>query len=192
MPIPPNNLVRRFDHLIGPSTDAPDISQLLTPLSDFIKNKFINHVTEFGFRSGASFCAFLMAQPETLVTYDTYIDQGWKEFYLANKGKTEVEFYEQSTLDAEIKPTEFLFIDTLHTYEQLSQELSIHGKKAAKYIGFHDTKTFETQGEDGKEPGLWAAITEFCEREGWDIHLHYPYNNGLTIIRKRSQWEGQQ
>jgi hypothetical protein len=55
----------------------------------------------------------------------------------------------------------------------------LHGNKARKYIGFHDTTTYEfigeryTKGDDWFEEGkgLWKAIEEFLEvNPHWELH----------------------
>jgi hypothetical protein len=46
-----------------------------------------------------------------------------------------------------IIPTDMLFIDTLHTGEQLETELERHHDKVMRYIVLHDTTTFAMRGE---------------------------------------------
>jgi len=79
-----------------------------------------------------------------------------------------------------------IFIDTLHTYEQLKQELKLHGNKAQKYIAFHDTHTFGLRGEiDNDNKGLLSAIIEFMmENPHWKFYKYKTNNNGLTILKR--------
>ena len=80
-----------------------------------------------------------------------------------------------------------MFIDTLHTYEQLIQELRRHGNKAKKYLAFHDTETFGTVSEQGGR-GLNLAIAEFMlENPHWVTEKVYKNNNGLTILRRQDE-----
>jgi hypothetical protein len=79
-----------------------------------------------------------------------------------------------------------LFIDTLHTYNQLKQELTLHGNKAQKYIAFHDTYTFGLRGEDNVDKkGLMTAIIEFMtENPHWKFKIHKTNNNGFTVLER--------
>ena len=93
-----------------------------------------------------------------------------------------------------------LFIDTLHTYNQLSKELRRHEKNVNKWIILHDTITFgqrdedfyqngaisdEITGEKVEKRGLYTALTDFLdENKNWKIKEHFTNNNGLTIIER--------
>lgn len=96
---------------------------------------------------------------------------------------------------------DMLFIDTLHTYAQLSTELSRYGTdtydyderqettprpQVRKFIVLHDTTTFGLRGEDGREPGLNAAIEAFLRKypDQWKIGKVYENNNGLTVLER--------
>ena len=81
-----------------------------------------------------------------------------------------------------------MFIDTYHEYNQLKQELKLHGNKVKKYLIFHDTTTFGQFGETFKELntiGIWKAIQEFLdENKNWIIEEKLDNNNGLTILKR--------
>jgi hypothetical protein len=145
-------------------------------------------ITEFGVRGGDSTWALLVGQPGKLTSYDIRdcTIQGLKE--LASENGTNFKFIVGDTLKIEIEETDLLFIDTLHNYTQLSQELKLHGNKAKKYIIMHDTTSFEWNGESyigKKERGIWPAISEFLEQNPhWSIKERFTNNNGLTIISR--------
>lgn len=165
----------------GPYTD--DIIEHLDYLTELAKG--CEHVTEMGFRVGTSFSAFLAANPKKLVTYDIVIPDGLPEMFQAIRGDTELEFHQKSTLEVEIEPTDLLFVDTLHVYQQLKKELALHGNKARKYLAFHDTVSYGEQGEDKTKPGLLAAIKEFLvSNSGWIIKDHRQNNNGLMVLER--------
>jgi hypothetical protein len=162
---------------------TPDICEHLDTLTEYAKK--CDHITEFGFRFGASFCALLLGAPKKLITYDIHIPKAAMGLFQDLKPSTEMEFHEKSTLEVEIEETDLLFIDTLHTYEQLRKELEMHGHKTRKYLAFHDTVTFGRKGEDGKTHGLMDAIEEFLDANPhWAVEKHYENNNGLTILKR--------
>lgn len=148
-----------------------------------------------GVRYGISTYAFLAAKPETLVSYDYTDCPNLSTFIkLADENGINYTFNKADTRDLEIEETDFLFIDTLHHYDQLKVELELHGNKARKYLGFHDTTSYEFIGEkytifndwfeEGK--GLWRAIEEFLESNPhWEIAERFTNNNGLTILKRK-------
>jgi len=80
------------------------------------------------------------------------------------------------------KKIDFLFIDTIHTYEQTKGELdtwSIFVRKGG-IIAIHDTT-----GLLGQFPGCRIALDEFLEKHGGEYSaVHYSNCNGLSVLRK--------
>lgn len=163
---------------------TPDICEHLDTLTQLASE--CEHITEMGFRHGASFSALLKAKPKTAISYDLSIPENCRALIDQVKGDTQVKLIQGDTLEIEIEETDLLFIDTLHTYAQLKKELLRHGNKAKKYLAFHDTVTFGHIGEDGTEKGLMDAIQEYITTHNprWAAHEHYENNNGLTILKR--------
>jgi hypothetical protein len=94
-------------------------------------------------------------------------------------------FTEASTTWPNLFPTcDMLFIDTKHSYEQLSAELALYGNCATRYLVFHDTVTFGTIGDDGRV-GLLKAIYEFMtENLHWHLIRDDQNNNGLLVLKR--------
>ncbi len=168
-----------------------DINEHLSKLRELASQ--CKHVTEFGTRGGVSTIALLAAQPDYLVTWD--IDPsataGAFNRFLAVRGLVGKTYFQPrvgNTLFARIERTDMLFIDTLHTYRQLAQELSLHAWRVRKYLAFHDTVTFGSRGEDGHTPGLRQAIDEFVFKEWtqknrWEPIVDAKNNNGLVVLQ---------
>jgi hypothetical protein len=162
-----------------------DINQNLGVLHSVAKR--CKHVTEMGVRTGMSTRAFLSLDIE-LISYDINLDKTVSSLFSQARamGKP-VKYIQANVLDIEIEETDFLFIDTLHVYQQLKAELVRHAKKVRKYIGFHDTYTFGLTGEDGLDKkGLLTAIIEFViQNPEWQFKVFRVNNNGMTILQKR-------
>ncbi len=162
-----------------------DINENLPIL--FELSKECNHVTEMGVRSGVSTRAFLNSDV-ILRSYDIVLDDNVISlFERAKKIGKDVTYTQADVLNIEIEQTDLLFIDTLHGYTQLKQELNIHAKKSKKYIVFHDTQTFGTVAEPlaNEHLGLLPAIIEFMiENPEWKFKIHKTNNNGLTVLEK--------
>lgn len=143
------------------------------------------HVTEMGVRDVVSTWAFLKSAPDKLICYDIMRSKNIDTaLAAANKVGIEMEFHQKNVLSIEIEDTDLLFIDTLHQYVQLVQELNLHANKVRKYIIFHDTTKFAYTDEvTGAPGGLWPAIEEFLtHNSSWQLIERYTNNNGLTII----------
>jgi hypothetical protein len=148
------------------------------------------HVTEFGVGRGMSTVCFIHARPIRLESYDigvkpevaSYLDE------LAASARVQFSFHAEDVRNARIDPTELLFIDTWHVYDQLRLELLIHSDRVSKFIALHDTVTFGDVGETSGHRGLWPALIEFLlSHPEWTIFENRSNNNGLTILRRRTQ-----
>ena len=156
-----------------------------------------DHITEMGVRGVVTTWAFLLARPKKLVSYDAMPCPIEKARQLAPKYGVEFDFKigDTGNPNTVIAPTDLLFLDTWHIYEQLKQELKLHGDYARKYIIMHDTTVFGDirtgehfdcyvkPGPEGK--GLWPAVTEFLEEnKNWIIKDRYTNCCVLTILQR--------
>ena len=149
------------------------------------------HVTEMGCRLGVSTTALLRAQPTTLVCYDLLRLPEFDNLFRF-VGRTELRFHEANSLDVEIEPTDLLFIDTFHVYEQLRRELELHADRACRFIALHDTTIFGEHGEQDGSRGLWPAVSDFlAAHPEWWLAARYHHNNGLTVLERNSRRRGE-
>jgi hypothetical protein len=139
--------------------------------------------------------AFLAAKPQTLVSIDVVrSDNIYEALDCAQNNNINMVFLEQNTIapDFVIEPTDLLFIDTLHNYAQLKEELARHGNQSRRWIIFHDTETFGHADEVPENPpnnwtpkGLVPAVDEFIRANPhWQVVNHFPYCNGLTVLKR--------
>ncbi len=151
-----------------------DISEHLPVLKEYYDQ--CEHVTEIGVRGGISLSAALVSNAKKVVAYDISP--------VSVPESDKLTFICASSLEVEIEPTDFLFIDSKHTYSQLKQELNLHAKNVRKWIGMHDTNFWGTNGENG-ERGLNFAINEFLtDNMSWEVELVLQNNNGLTVLKR--------
>lgn len=191
-----------FDREHTFSRGIVDINEHLPTLRRYASE--CNHVTEMGTRFAVSTHALLIGKPKKVVAID--LNKHFYEPYekdvkiFAESCGVDYEFIEGDDLKMDIEQTDMLFIDTLHTYNQLSKELRKHEKSVNKWIILHDTITFGERDEDfyrnGKineevstqevtKRGLYTALTDFLvENKDWVIKEHFTNNNGLTIIER--------
>jgi hypothetical protein len=158
------------------------IHQHLTVLRDTASGH--KHITEMGVGCGDSTLAWLLVQPDKLVCYDL----GFQDCVPTLErvaGRTDFRFYVGDSRLVEIEASDILFIDTVHSYPHLKEELRLHAGKVRSYIILHDTTTFGAVSEDNKPPGLWLAVEEFlAANPQWAVLHRHHHNNGLTILKK--------
>lgn len=164
------------------------------------------HVTELGFRwATGSTIAFLAGRPRQLVSWDLeplhVVHQNCLDLLRAvalnpdgtgkPPGQTRWQPRAGDTLEVTLEETDMILFDTLHTASHLLKETFRHGPRARKFLVFHDTETYGTTGEDGKCPGLRAAINRFQKEYFplWRKVVDVPYNNGLVVLQRESDFE---
>jgi len=182
---------RRFDELCKTSSDINEHLPILRTLASRVR-----HITEFGTNDGSVTTAFLCAQPQTVITYS--IEKNCKCKNLENfSGDTNLVLKHGpksgNTIAIDpIAPTDFLFIDEIHTAERVSQQLTLHASQVSSLIGFHDTTTFGEFGEHHTEEkpvlGIQHAVTSFLqENPEWREVVNLKNNNGLLILARITQ-----
>lgn len=170
-----------------------DISEHLDTLKQYADECKI--IVELGVNEGISTTAWALSLEENskdryVYCYD-YIDE--RDYFkpLLQTCKIQnlnLKFTLADDLKIEIPECDLLFCDTLHEGQQLRQELKLHSDKAKKYIILHDTESFRFRGVREGTEGLWPAIENFLkENSNWVMKIHYPNNNGLTILERKSK-----
>ena len=164
-----------------------DINEHLDNIVELCKGS--DTIVEMGVRTLVSTWAFLKAFPKKLISIDiatpeSYAAQGFSNPGLklteeiAKENGIDFEFILQSSLEVVIPEVDILFIDTLHVYSQLIQELKYHHGKVKKYIIMHDTTAC---------PELNTAINEFLEEnKNWSVFSVWTNNNGLTVLKNEN------
>lgn len=157
------------------------------PVIEFFASR-CGHCTEFGVRDGHSTVALIAGCPGVVVSYDVVRTPVVNLLQSLKLPCREWRFVLANTADPslDVEETDFLFFDTLHTYDHLSKELALHGRKARKYVGFHDTFTCgerDLSGPDPAAPGILPAINEFVARHHGQYRVVYEtrVNNGMMV-----------
>ena len=189
-----------YDKLNEKIQTPSDINEHLETLLKYSSG--CKHITEMGTREITSTWAFLAGEPTKFVGIDIYVSPNMSYAQeLCKENDIEFEFLHKSTLEPGfvIEETDFLFIDTAHTYAQLKQELERHGNQAKRLLGFHDTTTYghvneppyaanahiESAVPADSPKGLVPAIEEFlAENPHWKIREIFTHNNGVTILER--------
>lgn len=167
-----------------------DINEHLPTLRKYAEE--CDTVVELGVRHIVSTWAFVAARPKRLISVDIkhpseFGAVGGIENVSAacSEQGTQFEFVLGDSRKIELPEHDLLFIDTLHNYEVLREELTKQAPKTRKYIIFHDTTTFGSRDESGGGRGLNPAISEFLSvSPEWSVLHVFTNNNGLTVLQK--------
>lgn len=167
--------------------NSPDIGEHIPTLRELASK--VNHITEFGVRTGystAGLLAGLAGRPGTVMrSYD--INPSPDVDRLRGVAGCDFAFQNSDVLTVDIDLTDLLFIDTLHTGIQCAKELGRHYAKVRRFLVFHDTVTFGEAGECGGQ-GLLFAIRGFLMRHPeWKVIRHDTNNNGLTVLSRNPE-----
>lgn len=158
-----------------------DIYEHLPTLRRYAKECDI--IVELGVRAIVSTWAFLAAKPKQLISVDIqhpeeYGGDLWEVMDMAEDAGIDFNFVLKSSLDIVLPDHDLLFIDTLHTYLQLSTELEKHHSMTRKYIIMHDTNLLG-------DTGMKLAVSEFLVKHPeWVIAEQFENNNGLMVLKR--------
>jgi hypothetical protein len=142
-------------------------------------------VVEFGV--GHSTIAFL-AGGATVWSYDIAAPQWRPPDELTQSGMWRFDQIDTSHLHR-VAPYDLLFIDTVHTYQQVKRELRLalpyllnRGREYSVLV--HGTKTFGERDEVGEGPGINRAVRKFCARyaDRWRVLRRWRHGHGLTLL----------
>lgn len=158
-----------------------DIWEHLSSLKRYAEQS--ESIIELGVRKVVSTWALLAGKPKWMWSVDIvppeeHGSDTFEVFDLAFNQGTDWQFLLKSSLEIELPQHDFLFIDTLHTYEQLTKELEKHSPRVRKFIAMHDTHI----------PGLdemGQAVSEFLTAHPeWQIAEDRLMNNGMTFLKR--------
>jgi len=167
-------------------THPRDLNEHAPKIRDLAR--MCDHITEFSKRQESTIilCAGLSTEAhKKVVSYHTERGQ-LQQALLSTCGQ--LTMHQGSGIPGDlpkepIPPTDMLFIDSHHTYDQLLKELMTHGPQVRRFIVMHDTHANGQRGDDGKPLGLLHAIRSFIiKNPGWRVIYHSEEQYGLTVI----------
>jgi predicted O-methyltransferase YrrM len=184
--------------------DRGDISDHLATLRRLAGS--VSSVVELGVRGGVSTLALLLGKPKLLTSFDINhfaMEPVYKKY--AEYLEVNFKFIQENVLTTDkITECDLLFIDTMHSFDQMSCELYLHGNKAKKYLVFHDTVSFGSS-DEGKldynelpsslkdmllstrhRYGILPAINNFMlANRHWTVAEVHNNNNGLLVLERK-------
>jgi predicted O-methyltransferase YrrM len=148
---------------------------------DWIKDNFagLDSITEIGTYQGCSTSAWLKCLPKKLTCIDIVKNLDDATFKNAATAAGIVfEYIISDCLKLEIDQTDLLFIDTIHTEEQVFKELLLHGEKANTYLAFHDVNPKKWTTKHGIDK--WLAVTN----TRWTVYFDDNSGDGFLVLKR--------
>lgn len=153
---------------------------------------------EFGVKRGASSSALLLGA-KSVISFDI---QPTDQALLLKQIAPHWDYRLEDSRTADVPECDLLFVDSLHTYAQVRDELA-HADKVRRLIAFHDVTTFGevgAVGETGRQAwtyspgkmlpaqhaGIRPAIDELMVRDdSWRIKARHVDSHGLLVLERR-------
>jgi len=132
-------------------------------------------IVELGVRYGVSTIALMAGKPKRMVSYDINVPPNLKTLQSLLPGRWE--FRQGDSRKVDIPGCDLLFIDTVHTAEQISEELRKHASQVRRWIAAHDTESF---------PEIRRPLEELVKSGGWHIVYTSSEDNGLWVLERIS------
>jgi hypothetical protein len=78
---------------------------------------------------------------------------------------------------------DLLFLDTIHTGDQILAELNRHAPRVSRWIAIHDTELFRIDGDGGS--GMGDAVDNWLvANPEWFLMMHITHQHGLTVLSR--------
>lgn len=181
-PLPPDGVESPAALLEWAKGLPRDLDKHLDRLAELSRQS--SHVTEFSARRESTL-GLLAGEPERLVSYNQESDLLLERLPSLFPWLS-IEAHDSPAVPA-IAETDLLFLDTLHTYARVTQELEKFAGSVRRFIVFHDTDVHGQTGQDGG-PGLVQAIRDFLDAHAeWFVVSHTRDQYGLTVLGRREE-----
>jgi hypothetical protein len=160
----------------------------------------LDTVVEFGVKRGASTTALLLGA-KRVVSFDVVETPQARALQAVAGDRWDYRL--EDSRNASIPECQMMFIDSLHTFDQVDAECQ-HADKASQYIVFHDVSTFGevgAMGETGRQSwnyvagrgsvpmehrGIRPAIDDLMIRDpSWRIIERRVESHGLLVLERQ-------
>lgn len=186
-----------------------DINEHLFTLCDYAKQSRV--IGELGVRGGASTLALSLGLlnggtlGKRLLSVDIDNCGLAPAFSLARSCGLDATFIQEDSIKVQLPKMDLLFIDSLHCYAHLKNELETHHQRVSRWIILHDTEVYGRTSDlvrfnhdlismsektgysiEGLYKGLSFAVDEFlAQYSEWSIERVHHHNHGLTVLRRQ-------
>jgi len=153
-------------------------------IKKYLKNDDV--YMEFGVHQGGTASTAMLAKPKSIILVDIKMAK-YNMFLspIANKwceeNNIELKVKQTSSIDlGSLNYCDVLMIDSVHTHDHMTAELSLHGGSICKYIIAHDTSRLFGRPNDV----LFRVLENFAKANKWEIIERGTDNVGYTVLKK--------
>ena len=142
-----------------------------------------SHVTEISKRK-ESLIALAAGKPEKIVSHNIEMNTILEHVEKVSTDTViERSFLKSVEVDS-IEKTDLLFIDTVHTYDMMLDELTKFAPSVKRFIVARGTQSNGEIGEDGGR-GILYALRFFMEKNPkWSVIEHHEHQYGITVLAR--------
>ena len=151
--------------------------------------KYVNNddiYMELGVHQGGTASTAMLAKPKSVILVDIDMSR-YNKFLspIANKwckeNNIELKVKQASSIDlGSLNYSDVLMIDSVHTPNHMTAELSLHGGNVGKYIIAHDTSRLFGKPNDI----LFKVLENFAKTNKWKVVERGTDNVGYTVLKK--------
>lgn len=181
-PIELDTEVNTARHVLGQFHRHQNTKWYTDILIEYANKDDVNHIVECGVFQGASTAAFMNAKIDRLDSYDLDLSLVHRPLFNRIKENIEWTLERKNSLTDLVPECDFLFLDTVHTYEHVIQEISFQGKQARKYIAVHDTN-YPPPRKNPKKL-VRHAVEEYAKENNLKIAVDFREHTGIMILEK--------
>lgn len=176
--------VKTARHVLGQFNKLQNTKWYTDILIEYANKEEINHVVECGVFQGASTAAFMNANIQRLDSYDIDLSLVHRPLFNRIKENIEWSIERKNSLKDLVPECDFLFLDTMHTYEHVIQEINFQGGQARKYIAVHDTN-YPPPRKNPKKL-VRDAVEEYAAENNLEIAVDFRDHTGIMILSRSS------
>jgi len=159
---------------------VPEYVKYLPHIREYMQE--CNSYRELGTNQGASASAVVLENVPFVQLIDKSFSRfrPWKHYFdsYAEANNIVLNLVESSSLEVNVtRDTDFLFVDSVHKYNHVLEELRLYSPFVNKYIMIHDTVGY---------PGVGKAVDDFVSKTiEWKLSFHYDHPKaGYTVLEK--------
>lgn len=155
-------------------------------LRELTVNEKVSRVAECGVFQGWSTALFMTCEIESLCSYEIDFQHIAPLFltFMQVKGDIDWSLTAHNSVSEPINPADLVFLDTVHTYEFVKQEIALQAPRASKFVAVHDAN----YPIDNTHKKVRDAVVEYAEKSNgiWRVVLDSKHDTGFIVIERQT------
>ena len=142
-------------------------------------------VVEFGTWNGQGVAIFAKAGVSNIISCDIELGRVSEDRIKELCPDSDIQFIKEDSLNPSRDfEADFIFFDTMHTYEHVIKELRTRAKGAQRYFAVHDTN-YPPSYKNPKKLVRDAVLQYLEEDDNFELELENTTSTGIMVARRR-------